>query len=144
MTRDELNALTRKELADIARAHGVAGWHDLRKEYLVAELVKSFRKYARRKNGKPPPVPIIQRSAARDTAADKGAPLGKFQSLASAMPRELAGAGPRDRVVLVVRDPYWLHCTWELTAQALARAQAALGQEWHTARPILRLMDVSS
>ena len=142
MTRQELTDLTRKELADIARAHGVAGWHDLKKEHLVVELVKSFRKYARRKGGKPPPVPIIQRSAARDTAADKGAPLGKFLSLATPMPRELAGSGPRDRVVLVVRDPYWLHCTWELTAQALARAQAALGQEWHGSKPHLRLFEM--
>jgi len=31
-----------------------------------------------------------------------------------------------------------------LTRHAIARAEAALGQEWHTARPILRVLDVSS
>src|SRR6476646_566342 len=44
----------------------------------------------------------------------------------------------------MVRDPYWLHCYWELTRHAIQRAEAALGQEWHTAKPILRLLDVSS
>lgn len=45
---------------------------------------------------------------------------------------------------MMVRDPYWLHAHWELSRTTLGRAQAALGQEWHTARPILRLMDVTS
>ncbi len=44
----------------------------------------------------------------------------------------------------MVRDPFWLHAYWELSRTTLARAQAALGQEWHAARPILRLMDVTS
>ena len=44
----------------------------------------------------------------------------------------------------MVRDPYWLHCYWELTRQAIQRAEAALGQDWHGAKPILRLLDVSS
>jgi hypothetical protein len=50
----------------------------------------------------------------------------------------------KDQIVTVARDPYWLHTYWELSRSTLARAQAALGQEWHTARPILRLMDVTS
>jgi len=44
----------------------------------------------------------------------------------------------------MVRDPYWLHAYWELSRSTLGRAQAALGQDWHTAKPILRLLDVSS
>ena len=44
----------------------------------------------------------------------------------------------------MVRDPYWLHAYWELSRSTLARAQAALGQDWHTARPVLRVMDVTS
>ena len=36
-------------------------------------------------------------------------------------------------------------CTvyWELTRNAIQRAEAALGQEWHGAKPILRLLDVT-
>jgi hypothetical protein len=44
----------------------------------------------------------------------------------------------------MVRDPFWLHTYWELTHQSIQRAEAALGQDWHTARPILRVVDVST
>ena len=44
----------------------------------------------------------------------------------------------------MVRDPYWLHTYWELTRHAVQRAEAALGQQWHGARPILRLLDVTT
>lgn len=54
------------------------------------------------------------------------------------------GSVERDRLVVMVRDPYWLHAFWELTRQGVERAEAALGQEWHSARPVLRLLDVSS
>jgi hypothetical protein len=50
----------------------------------------------------------------------------------------------KDRIVVMVRDPYWLHAYWELTHQSVQRAEAALGQDWHGAKPILRLLDVSA
>jgi hypothetical protein len=50
----------------------------------------------------------------------------------------------RDRLVVMVRDPYWLHAYWELTRQGVERAQAAMGEQWHSAKPVLRLLEVSS
>jgi hypothetical protein len=51
--------------------------------------------------------------------------------------------GPRkDRVVLLVRDPYWLHVCWELTRNSIERAKAAMAEHWHTAKPVLRLLEV--
>ena len=44
----------------------------------------------------------------------------------------------------MVRDPYWLHAYWELTHRGVERARAALGQDWHAARPVLRLLQVAS
>ena len=49
----------------------------------------------------------------------------------------------KDRIVVMVRDPFWLHTYWDLTGNAIRRAEAALGQDWHGAKPILRLLDVS-
>ena len=49
----------------------------------------------------------------------------------------------RDRLVVMVRDAYWLHCYWELSRHGVERAQAALAQDWHTARPVLRLLHAS-
>lgn len=48
----------------------------------------------------------------------------------------------KDRIVLMVRDPYWLQVSWQVTRTSVKRAEAALAEHWHTARPILRLMEV--
>jgi hypothetical protein len=96
-----------------------------------------------------------QLAAARKTDEDAGSSeiqveRSKFdvgvatKDLSKRLPRDLPRSYGRDRIVVMVRDPFWLHCYWELTRQSVQRAEAALGQEWHTARPILRLLDVTS
>jgi hypothetical protein len=44
----------------------------------------------------------------------------------------------------MVRDPYWLHAYWELTSQSVERAQVALAEHWHSAKPTLRLLKLAS
>lgn len=46
----------------------------------------------------------------------------------------------KDRLILMVRDPYWLHACWDVTRKSVERAKAALSGHWHTAKPILRLL----
>jgi hypothetical protein len=45
-----------------------------------------------------------------------------------------------DRIVLLVRDPYWLHAHWDLTRATVDRAKAALIDHWHSVKPVLRLL----
>ena len=49
----------------------------------------------------------------------------------------------KDRIVLMVRDAYWLHAHWELTSRSVQRAQAAMAEYWHTSKPVIRVMEVS-
>jgi len=51
-------------------------------------------------------------------------------------------APEKDRLVLMVRDPYWLQAIWNVTRLSVKRAEAALAEHWHTAGPVLRLMEV--
>lgn len=53
------------------------------------------------------------------------------------------GRSGRDRLVVMVRDPYWLHAYWELSPQSIQRAQAALSQAWHGCQPVLRLFTMT-
>lgn len=46
----------------------------------------------------------------------------------------------KDRIVLVVRDAYWLQVTWDITRRAVERARAAMAEHWHHAKPYLRLL----
>jgi hypothetical protein len=93
-----------------------------------------------------------QRAASRDTSANGTAKSGDRSKAEPAVarepipksPKDLSTGSTKDRIVVMVRDPYWLHTYWELSHQSVQRAEAALGQDWHGARPILRLFDVSA
>lgn len=63
-----------------------------------------------------------------------------------AAPPVISGDGEesRDRVVLMVRDAYWLHVHWDLSPRSVQRAQAAMAEYWHTAQPIIRLMEITA
>lgn len=50
----------------------------------------------------------------------------------------------RDQVILVARDPYWLHAMWVVTRHSVERARAAMAEHWHSARPILRVIEVDA
>jgi len=49
-----------------------------------------------------------------------------------------------DRLVLVVRDAFWLQAYWEITKATVARAKVALDGSWHLARPAIRLLEITS
>lgn len=167
MASDPLLARSKKQLADMARKKGIAGWHSMRKEDLLKALAtpNGKKKVTLNGNGKKavpvaktaPTKPEIkpQRAAARDTSSgtssaeeaierskyDVGAPT---KDLSSKPLKAIPDGYGKDRIVAMVRDPYWLHVYWELTHQAVQRAEAALGQDWHGSKPILRVFDVSS
>ncbi|TWT49714.1 hypothetical protein Pla22_49140 [Rubripirellula amarantea] len=48
----------------------------------------------------------------------------------------------QDRIVLLVRDAFWLQATWEITRASVQRAQSSLAERWHTAIPTLRVLSV--
>ncbi|MCR4415846.1 MAG: DUF4912 domain-containing protein, partial [Thermoguttaceae bacterium] len=70
------------------------------------------------------------------------AKLAQSKDLAYRTPNH-GGPVLEDRLIVAVRDPYWLHAYWELTRQSIERARAALGPQWHGAKPVLRVMEVT-
>ena len=178
MTSASLKEKPVRDLARLAKQHGVAGWHAMRKDQLIRALVRKAR-------SRPPVVAAARgttmsmRAGNRDGhTAGPTVSVGLHPSVSSggtvravaqahdpaialrlqqarerllkaknlATPPE-GGRSPRpvrDRMVLMVRGPHWLHVFWELTTRSIARAQAALGQEWHGARPTLRLIELES
>ena len=174
MTSASLKEKPVRDLARLAKQHGVAGWHAMRKDQLIRALVRKAR-------SRPPVVAAARgttmsmRAGSRDGhTAGPTVSVGLHPSVSSsggtvravAQPQDSAaalaialrlqqarerllkaknlatppegGRSPRpvrDRMVLMVRGPHWLHVFWELTTRSIARAQAALGQEWHGARP---------
>lgn len=148
MNADKLRACTKKDLMEMARKKGIAGWHEMRKEDLVDALsskpsskkqparARTQAAAARNTSGSPSPEEEIERSK-----YDVGVPT---KDLSARVPKHLPAGYGKDRIVVMVRDPYWLHAYWELTRNAIQRAEAALGQEWHGSKPIIRVLDVTS
>jgi hypothetical protein len=93
-----------------------------------------------------PPAP--KPPAAKPPAKPAAKPAPRLESVIPAE-KDLSSKNPKgqpvkDRIFLMVPDPYWLHAHWELSFQSVQRAEAALGQDWYGAKPIIRLFDVTS
>jgi hypothetical protein len=147
MTVDALKDCNKKHLAQLAKDRGITGWHAMRKDQLIRALSAPRTPAGRSKSGSKAGKPAARRNrppARAASANGNGHAHALSHPLAVAPAHKLDHAHQKDRIVVLTRDSYWLHAYWELSRATLARAQAALGQEWHTARPILRLMDVSS
>lgn len=165
MTAQSLQTRTLKDLASMARKRGVDGWHSMRKDQLVRALLRSNGKSPSKKS-----VPVSRSGAAKRSSQRRSVAASRVGSVRHAHPANprlikrleqakvrlmrakilsepddaKAGVPAKDRLVVMVRGPYWLHAYWELTPQGIVRAQAALGAQWHAAKPVLRLIEVSS
>ncbi len=173
MTAAQLKSRTAKDLAQLAKRKGIAGWHSMRKDELVQALIRfskaesarrngsngSHDSVLARKNGKSleadPPrngqghsngdrsAPSKPKSAKTERRLNQiKAKLAQSKDLAYRTPNH-GGSVLEDRLIVAVRDPYWLHAYWELTRQSIERARAALGPQWHGAKPVLRVMEVT-
>jgi hypothetical protein len=138
MTVDSLKDCNKKVLARMAKDQGIVGWHAMRKDQLIRALAPTPTTLKKDANRPSPEKPTAKPAAARPMSP---APIARPLPMP---PHALGHENIKDRIIAMVRDPFWLHTYWELSRSTLARAQAALGQEWHTARPVLRLMDVTS
>ncbi len=148
MTAATLRNHSCKDLAQMARANGVAGWHSMRKDELVRALLNHARRKQKTRSGG---LNGVERNSRRSSVASQAEE--RLVELRASLPgRRDLGSGngdehrrvERDRLVVMVRDPYWLHAYWELAPRSVERAASALGQHWHGTRPVLRVHQVSS
>ena len=170
MTVAQLKTRTVKDLAAIAKRKGVSGWHAMRKEELIqalaklskAEVARSKRNgtngcsdsvppsFSAKKNGKNggnhhvAGIPKVRPARVERRLNEMKTRLAQTQDLAFHAAHVSRKNGEvRDRLVVMVRDPYWLHVYWEMSRQSIDRAKAALSQDWHGAKPVLRLLEVA-
>lgn len=153
MTASSLRNQSCKELSQMARAMGLPGWHSMRKDELVRALLNHARRKPKRSSNGAATTLLSNGDA---HSSGKAARLTANESLRKLRNRlteirqisSSNGLEPRrqaeDRLVVMVRDPYWLHAYWELAPQSVERAQSALGQHWHATRPVLRLFHIAA
>ncbi|HEV8002912.1 MAG TPA: DUF4912 domain-containing protein [Planctomycetaceae bacterium] len=167
MTVTSLRALTRKALAARAKKHQIVGWHEMTKDELVAALAVSYRRQLGRnrngsRNGAAPPTPRngsrngasngtsahslragdLERDSKTDRRYFHGGPL-RGRRLLKASIATVAPTAAHDSLVAEGTDPCWVHVRWTLSRDTLNRAEAALGVQWHSAVPVLRVLDLA-
>jgi uncharacterized protein len=153
MTAAELNTRTVRDLASLAKKRKVPGWHSMKKKELVKALLRQGMSNGGRSSLNRPCGSGIKANsaggsnspAASSKASNRLAEIHtKLAEAKDLTFRNVAeDAGPvRDRLVVMVRDPYWLHAYWALSRKSVERAKVALGQHWHGAQPVLRLYEV--
>lgn len=193
MTVASLKQMRVRELARIAKQSKIRGWHAMRKDQLINELVRratagqSIRgtnadqdshketceeystgetKRTLYKNGRQTSKPnrstdiqlqadnsktdkrsqkkkraTVQREIAVKRIKDVQAQQSRVKSLVT-QPEPSQKGKLRNRAVLMARGPHWLHAFWEITSDSVQRVKAAMETKWHTAVPILRVLEV--
>jgi hypothetical protein len=165
MTSASLKEKPVRVLARLAKQHGVEGWHAMRKDQLIRALVQKAKKgltaETRRSAARPPAAaapprgkhpagPAASAAAVAHSAevarriAEARERLARAKDLTTQAEGGRGRKAARDRMVLMVRGPYWLHAFWEVAPRSVERARSALGQEWHGARPTLRLLRIEN
>jgi hypothetical protein len=190
ITTASLKTQSWKDLADLAKRKGLAGYSSMRKDQLVKALLRAATKVKSRpkpaptrkskklarpaslrksttvsrnghshvngrttngkSNGKAhgSPKPTARQARIAEKIHQAQAHRDRLKDLSSTVAFRKSGskrkAGEKDRLVLLVRDSYWLQACWNVTRQSVQRAEAALAEHWHTARPTLRLLEVDS
>lgn len=169
ITPATLKSYTLKDLAELAKKSGVSGWQSMRKEQLVKALArvhKAPKKPVTASKSKPAAKstaarrPAARNGAAAKTNGSKAAPAKISPARTSRIARQIqklnaereqqrdlareSNGNGKDRLVLMVRDPYWLHACWEVSRQSVERARAAMAEHWHTAQPTLRVLEVET
>jgi len=59
------------------------------------------------------------------------------------MPKELPSHYDQDKIVLQVRDPWWIHAYWEIRYSTIERLRSEFKDEFDRARRLLRVYDVT-
>ena len=119
------------------------------------DLVKALLKVARNEQRRSVAKKSVKRSTPAKAVASESAIALKLRrereqqenrkNLAIASQTTSLTAAPgKDRLIVIVRDSFWLQAYWEITKASVDRARVAIGSQWHLAKPVLRITKVIS
>jgi hypothetical protein len=160
ITAASLSSQKSKDLAQMARDKGVPGWHSMKKAQLIGALLElaQEKKKARKKSAgsKLTSSSRLRGKASSKVSAKSESAIAKkirLQRQREEQQKDLAliesasrnaSVPEKDRIILVVRDAYWVQAYWEITRSSVQRARAAFAGNWHNAQPVIRLLKINN
>lgn len=146
MTREELAGNTKKELIDIAKSLGVKGTAKLTREELIEHILLLDTPFS----ANPEDEKLISHHL--EESLNDGSSLVTQPSIPEHLTKkavygETEQAIPENynetRIVLLVRDPYWLYCYWEIDTETKNRLSQQFGG-FYQIPLILRVYDITN
>jgi hypothetical protein len=165
MKKKDLLSAAKRNLVEMARDLRIRGRSRMTREQLAAAITKARRQAGtggssetaadaaagpKKRSGRPVRERVLVKRSWREQQAvvqhakyevESGKAVKTPEPVPE--PQDLPSAYGMDRIVLLVRDPYWLHVYWEVSRDALLKAKTVLKEEWESARSTLRVYDVT-
>lgn len=139
MAQGHLHSKTKKELQVLARQVGIPEWRSMTKKELLTHLWGKVNHDA----FAPDPRCRGDQTLEKQKVEEAKYYLRKAPEPSPPEPRELPSGYGDDRIVLMVRDPYWVFVYWEITPARLREAQVSAGLGRQEASMALRLYRVT-
>ncbi|HRZ87440.1 MAG TPA: DUF4912 domain-containing protein [bacterium] len=151
LTRKDFEKMSLSELLSLAEEKRVKGWKSLNKAKLVEAILKlssvedklEARKAAVRATATAAPAEVHheEQKIAQSKYYVGPAVAQTFKETDFVFPQ---GYGV-DKIVLLVRDPYWMHTYWEITWGKIQSVKAQYGDDTISqSRYVLRVLDVNN
>ncbi len=86
------------------------------------------------------PPAMLRKMTQKSTVMDLNSDLAKNSESDRKFADQMKEA--EDSLILTARDAYWIHVCWNVRQRTRDRVRAALGSDWHYAKPALRLFEV--
>ncbi len=125
-----------------SRASGKGKSRSSQKKSNVPQPVSAARRGKKNHAAEKQKKPVKRTPAVERRIAQLKERLERYKELSGAHQKQSKPI--KDRLIVMVRDPFWLHVYWELSNKTIDRARAAMGQYWHGAEPVLRVYRVKS
>lgn len=116
----------------------------------IKKLVERRRK-ARSSSARRKETPRVKEPEKKETLGIQETVVerAKFSHPETARPRkvvveEIPAQYGENKIILQVRDPWWLHSYWEVTPQALDSLKGRLGDAYWSAKKVVRVYDVTN
>jgi hypothetical protein len=164
MQKKDLLSRTKRDLLEVAARLRIRGRSRMAKAELASAIARASEPEERplsgsgsdrpevkpRKQARPVRETVLVRRSWREQQA--AVQHAKYEAKASQPPKAVAAPPEKgelpagyglDRIVLLVRDPYWVHTYWEISRDTLLEARSKLKNQWSDARSIIRVYDVT-
>lgn len=163
MNRSALSLKTKQELLQIAKDTNITGYSKLTKDELVEVLVKHTKKTQEitTPDNRKSRITTYERSETMATATKGSRNKEEDYKDASERSKFYVGEGIREpyyedhftfpaeygrtKIVLMVRDPYWVHAYWEITFSKIEEIKKLIGENvLKSSKLVLRVKNVTN